>query len=121
MSLSILLVDDEEVIRTLSKRVLTKAGHTVFLASTGREALAMFESAAPHIVITDLVMPDMEGLELIRALRKSFPSLKIIAISGKFQGQFLKVAEAFGVKATLQKPFDPAQLLEVVNRVAAQN
>jgi len=118
MALSILFVDDDNVISTLSKRVLAKAGHTVFLATTGREALAILKSVAPDLVITDLVMPDMDGLELIRTLLLSSPALKIIAISGEFQGEFLRVAEAFGAKASLQKPFDPLELLRLVNEVA---
>jgi CheY-like chemotaxis protein len=118
MALSILFVDDDNVISTLSKRVLAEAGHTVFLATTGREALAMLKSAAPDLVITDLVMPDMDGLELIRTLLQSSPALKIIAISGEFQGEFLRVAKAFGAKASLQKLFDPLELLRLVNEVA---
>lgn len=118
MSPAILFVDDESIVGAFANKVLTAGGHTVSLAASGREALAMIESVAPDIVITDLVMPDIEGLELIRTLVKRFPGLKIIAISGAFQGDFLKVAEVFGVKASLRKPFTATELLAAVNRVA---
>ena len=78
----------------------------------------MLKSAPPDLVITDLVMPDIEGLELIQTLVQSYPGLKIIATSGAFKGEFLKMAQAFGVKATLPKPFTPNQLLTLVGQVA---
>jgi CheY-like chemotaxis protein len=115
---SILLVEDNQAIRRLAGRVLREKGHTVSVASSGREAITILRSTTPDIVITDLVMPEMEGLELIRILLKAKPGLKVIAISGAFDGLFLKVAQLFGVEATLNKPFSPDQLLEVVARVS---
>ena len=116
---SILFVDDEKSMRTLAKRILTEAGHNILFASSGNEALAILKLLTPDLVITNLVMPYMEWLELIQVLVKSKPDLKVIAISGEFNGLFLKAAEAFGAKATLEEPFSPDELLEVVARVAA--
>ena len=118
---TILFVDDDPVIRQLATQVLTETGHTVLLARSGREAINLLKSTKPDLVITDLVMPDMEGLELIRRLSKAKPSLRVIAISGEFDGLFLKAAQLFGVEATLQKPFSPDQLVEIVARVAAMD
>jgi DNA-binding NarL/FixJ family response regulator len=66
-------------------------------------------------------MPDGEGLELIGALRMANPKLKVIAISGAFEGQFLKAAELLGAKATIQKPFEVDTLLAVVRKVMAES
>ena len=118
---SIQLVEDDETIRQLASRVLRERGHTVRVASSGREAIVILKSTTPDILITDLVMPEMEGLELIRIVLKAKPGLKIVAISGAFDGLFLKAAELFGVEATLSKPFSPDQLLEVVARVSVMD
>jgi CheY-like chemotaxis protein len=118
---TILFVGDDQDLRQLAWRVLTENGHTVVLARSGREAIDLLKSTKPDLVITDLVVPDMEGLELIRILSKAKSRLKVIAISGEFGGLFLKAAELFGVEATLQKPFSPDQLVEIVARVAAIN
>jgi len=69
------------------------------------------------LVLTDLVMPDMEGIETIRTIHTQWPALKIIAMSGEFGGQFLHVAELLGANATLPKPIRPEVLLDVVRRV----
>ena len=72
------------------------------------------------LVIMDLVMPDVEGLETIDIIRKERPQLKTIAMSGRFGGQFLPVAELLGAKATLAKPIRPDELLETVRRVLSE-
>jgi len=118
---SILLVEDDQAIRQLVSRVLRENGHTVWVASSGCEAITILKSTTPDILITDLVMPEMEGLELIRILLKTKPGLKVVAISGAFDGLFLKAAKLFGVEATLNKPFSPDQLLEVVARVSSMD
>ena len=119
MGVSILFVDDDESIRALANRALTEARYTVSMARSGHEAITLLQSAAPDLIVTDLVMPDMEGLELIQTLFKVRPALKVIAISGESEGLFLKAAELLGVKATLRKPFYPDQLLGTVARVLA--
>jgi DNA-binding NarL/FixJ family response regulator len=65
-------------------------------------------------VITDLVMPEQEGLETIRLIKKERPELKVIAISGAFDGQFLRTAAFFGADATMAKPLDPQRLVDWV-------
>jgi len=117
----ILFVDDDESITAISKQILTEAGHYVLGASSGNEAHALLGIVSPDLLITDLVMPDLEGLELIRLVVKSRPDLRVIPISGEFEMLFLKVAEAFGAKATLQKPFSPNQLVETASRVTAMD
>jgi DNA-binding NarL/FixJ family response regulator len=84
---------------------------------TRREAVQHVNISEVDLMITDLIMPEQEGLETIEILHRRRPDLKIIAISGKFGGQFLRVAKLFGAQATLTKPVLPDKLLEAVRHV----
>jgi len=86
-------VDDDPSVRELLRRALENAGYPVVEAQSGKEALAQIERKSIDLLITDLAMPDGEGLEVIREIKRSFPALEIIAISGAFGGSFL--AEVF--------------------------
>jgi len=111
----ILLADDNEKLRRSITHILEEVGYSVVGVASGTEALQILNSSAEFdLLITDLVMPDMEGLELITRLRTSHPKLGIVAISGTFEGKFLPVARCLGVKETLEKPFKRAELLAVV-------
>ncbi|HEV3197266.1 MAG TPA: response regulator [Bryobacteraceae bacterium] len=116
---TILVVDDEAGIRGLLRKVLAGAGYKVMEAKNGKEALEQIRGAELDLVLTDLVMPDMEGLEMIGIIHKERPELKIIAISGMFGGRFLHAAELLGAHATLAKPIRPDDLLDAVRRVLA--
>ena len=117
---SILIVDDDAAIREMLCRILGNAGYSVIEARSGRQALMQLEGKSIDLLITDLVMPDGEGLETIQTIKRTFPTLKIIAISGAFAGSFLKSAELLGAHATLQKPFTPEALLDIVRRVLGE-
>jgi PAS domain S-box-containing protein len=114
---SILVVDDEEGVRTLLQEVLGER-YRVLVAGDGREALETI-SVEPDLdlVITDLVMPNVEGIETIQAIRKMSPGMKIIAMSGALGGHFLKSAKALGADATLVKPIRPDRLQETVGEL----
>ncbi len=114
---TILVVDDMEGIRRLLRKVLTGAGYKVIEAADGKQALQQMRTSQVDLVLTDLVMPEMEGIEAIQTIHMQWPELKIIAISGEFGGQFLQVAEHLGANATLPKPIRPEVLLDVVRRV----
>jgi CheY-like chemotaxis protein len=115
MANTILLADDNEKLRRSLTHILEESGYLVVEAATGTEALRLLNTSAEFdLLITDLVMPDMEGLELITRLRNSHPKLGIVAISGTFDGKFLPVARLLGVKETLEKPFKRAELLKAV-------
>lgn len=90
---------------------LARAGYQVVEAKDGRDASTKAQEQPFDLLITDLVMPEREGIELIQKLRKEQPELKIIAVSGAFGGTFLKVAQALGANATLAKPVSPDELL----------
>lgn len=115
----ILVVDDEVAIRRFFERTLAQAGYSVRTAADGREALAALEAGLPQLVITDLVMPDQEGLETIRTMRGKYPGLRILAVSGAFGGTQLRVAQLLGADAVLGKPVHALQLLEKVAELLA--
>src|SRR5271157_6557663 len=79
---SILLIDDDDDLRTLFAGVLRSAGYTVDTASDGKTGLALYSTGLHELVITDIVMPDMDGLELLEALRQNQPRPRVIAMSG---------------------------------------
>jgi CheY-like chemotaxis protein len=118
----ILLADDNEKLRRSITHILEEAGYSVVGVASGTEALRLLTlSTEFDLLITDLVMPDMEGLELITRLRNSHPKLGIVAISGTFDGKFLPVARLLGVKETLEKPFKRAELLKAVESVLSKS
>jgi DNA-binding NtrC family response regulator len=117
---SILLVDDNTELRSVIARSLKLAGHQVFTAENGRVALAILPKVTYDIVLTDIVMPDMEGLELIRSIRKVNPAAKIVAMSGGGRGpaeDYLAMARNFGAIATLEKPFELDRLTKTIDAV----
>ena len=111
---SILIVDDYDLIRTYLRRILQAAGYQVFEASNGREAMKRLGEKAADLLITDLIMPEQEGLETIRSLRSGRPDLKIIAMSGS---QYLAIAEKMGADLTLPKPLRAEKVLEAVRKL----
>jgi CheY-like chemotaxis protein len=111
----IILVDDEADHRTVLKLALEKAGYTVREASNGREALALERLRGAKFLITDIFMPEGDGLELIDIFRREFPQTKIIVMSGggkRVRQDYLESAKLLGVAATFQKPFRIEALLE---------
>jgi CheY-like chemotaxis protein len=116
----ILLIEDNNSIRTVLRENLELAGHTVIEARDGNEGLDLFRQAGADLVITDIVMPEREGLEVLRALRTSHPDLKIIAMSGGGQGSgaaYLEVARVLGAAKVLLKPFPTAVLLATIDEL----
>ncbi len=113
----VLVIDDDADTRALLEQMLTNAGYEVVLAADGREGVALNRANPADLVITDLYMPTQEGLETITQLRKHFPDVKIIAMSGKTAGAtMLPVAKRLGAVAVLNKPFLANELLAAVQR-----
>jgi CheY-like chemotaxis protein len=112
-----LVIDDDPDIRRLLKDTLEGGGHQVSLASNGLEGVRQFKAKRADLVITDLFMPEQEGLETIKQLRLEFPDIPIIAISGRpTGGTMLSVAQRLGATAVLHKPFLPEELLRTVEQ-----
>jgi len=114
---TILLVDDDEAVRSMLRRALQRRGYDVIEAAEGGAALRALSSATVDLVITDILMPGMEGIETIQALRRTYPNLKIIAMSGggrmKPEG-YIEVAKAFGAFRVFTKPFDNEELIAAI-------
>jgi len=116
----ILIIDDDRQMRRLLIRVLEGAGHVVYEAENGGDGLALFRRVQPLLVITDLVMPDTEGIETIRELRREAPTIPILAVSGGGPPVYLRAATALGATAALAKPFVAAELLGLVTDLLAR-
>jgi CheY-like chemotaxis protein len=116
----ILIVDDEPEILVILERMLRKMNHETVLAGNGKEAVRRLEEAPFDLVLTDLIMPESEGIETIAAVRKRWPGVKIIAMSGGGRQSpvpYLAVAANLGADATLAKPFDRADLVNALCQV----
>lgn len=119
----ILFVDDEEVFRQASKKLLESAGFSVDTASDGIDAEVFLEHNEYDFIITDIVMPRKEGIELILDLRQRKIGAKIIAISGGGRGsaqEYLTMAKAFQADAVLSKPYQFGDLMATINRLSSE-
>ncbi|MGE5270979.1 MAG: response regulator [Thiohalocapsa sp.] len=120
---TIIVVDDEPDLRRLVRYVLEDAGHTVIEFVDGRGAIEHLKRESADLLITDIFMPNFEGLETIRMVRTLRPELPILAISGLLneRSDYLGVAARFGADATLRKPFEPSELIEAAALLLAQH
>ena len=113
----ILVIDDEPDMRVLLEQTLKAAGHEVILAADGREGVERYCTRPADQVITDLYMPNQEGLETIAELRRRFPEVAIIAMSGKAAAlTMLSIAQKFGAIGILHKPFLTEELIAAVGK-----
>jgi DNA-binding response OmpR family regulator len=110
--------------RRMMGRVLTDAQHQVFEAADGRDGVRQFHAERPEIVVTDIVMPEQEGIQTISEIRAGGSNVAIIAISGGGGGGdgalYLTIAEELGADAVLQKPFRLAELVAVIDRMLSR-
>ena len=121
----ILIIEDEEGTRRIFKRVFEKAGYDVLDAPNGKIISKLHDMEPVDLVITDIFMPEKEGLETIRELRRDFPKIKIIAMSGGGTigsaapsiTDCLKIAEKLGVQTTFEKPFELKKMLKTVEQL----
>lgn len=115
-----LLVDDNEELLEVQSAYLIAKGQTVITARNGREAMSQLADGEFDIMITDVIMPEMEGFETIMATRKNHPELPIIAMSGGGRvgaTDYLSMAKSMGAKAALCKPVAPAKILSEANHI----
>jgi CheY-like chemotaxis protein len=120
----IAIIEDDPVMCHLLREVLELEGYRVTTASNGRRALRQFVDATPDLIITDIYMPEQDGIEVIMALRRQPGAPKIIAISGNFLHGMISVLEMaarLGAHRTIQKPFSMSQLVTVVKEVLDAN
>ena len=115
------VIDDDQAIRMTIKLLLEREGHDVVLAEDGRKGIEQFRTREFDLLIVDIFMPGMDGLETIRSIHRMQPDIPIIVISGyafrtalESVPDFLNMAMKFGAVSSLQKPFRPSQLLSAV-------
>ncbi|MFG1691147.1 response regulator [Gemmatimonadota bacterium] len=124
---SILIIDDEGSVREILRRLLERVGHTVYEAADGKTALRMYAGNPTDLVITDIFMPEMDGIEFLIRVREAFPEARIIALSGGgfmplsgggFIGkeEVLQDAAQLGAVGILEKPFSVEECLDVVRK-----
>ena len=119
----VLIIDDDNSVRTATEALLQEHDCVVVLADNGRLGIQMFEEARFDVVLVDIFMPGMDGLETIKCFRERAPAMPIIAMSGlRFRNfgmapapDFLGMAAKLGATYCLQKPFNPAQLMAAIN------
>jgi len=110
----ILVIDDDDMVRSFVSKALEMSGYTVSLATNGFEAMVIFKKFKLDGIITDLLMPERDGIETILEIRRHAPNIPIVAISGGFNSMssvYLKTAEHLGADEVLSKPFSVEQLL----------
>ncbi|MFO7660273.1 MAG: response regulator [Candidatus Cloacimonadaceae bacterium] len=116
----ILVIEDDNSFRNVLVTMLERAGYEVLQAENGTQAVRHCSEGSPDLVLTDIIMPDKEGLETIQELLGLCPNLKIIAMSGGGRfgpNSYLPLAEKLGAKKTLQKPFMRDELLSAISEV----
>jgi len=111
----ILLIEDNDPIRALLRETLELDGHTVIEARNGKQGLALFQHANADLVITDIVMPEKDGLEVVMGLREKHPSVSIIAMSGADSGDYLDSARLMDAAKVLLKPFTDDVLMAAIH------
>ena len=116
----ILIIDDEHHILLMLKKMLERFGYEIDLASNGDEGLRIFRSSPSDLVITDIIMPEKEGLETIREMKKMQPELRIIAMSGGGKisaDNYLETAKIFGASRIIEKPFNQKDMVSAVKEL----
>ena len=117
---TILIVDDEAQFRRMLRQMLERAGHKIIEAANGSEGEKLYRQFQPSLMITDIFMPEKEGLETIMEIRRKFPQARIIAMSGggrEGDDLFLRHAQQFGAACILKKPFERQQMLQAVSEM----
>jgi DNA-binding response OmpR family regulator len=120
----ILVIDDDGAILEMISQFLKREGYKVLIASNGKEGMMIINKTPEiYLVITDLIMPEKEGMEIIRELKQDFPHIKILAISGGGLGSvqtYLSAAKLIGADLTLKKPFVAEELLRSVQELTSE-
>jgi len=118
----ILLIDDDEPTLELFEEILKGAGHEVIMARDGVTGIALYRKHPTDLIITDIMMPVKDGMEVINELKRDFPQAKIIAISGSGEEErrkfFFDVSRILGAKRTFEKPVNPVELLQAIRELA---
>jgi CheY-like chemotaxis protein len=118
----VLVIDDNDDFRSLLRMALEREGFAVRTAANGQEGLALLQGWPADVLVTDIFMPGKEGIETISEVRKQFPGVRIVAMSGRPSATDfdpLSIAAQLGAAKTLKKPFDINELIDAVHRLTA--
>jgi DNA-binding response OmpR family regulator len=118
----ILVIEDDAEVRDYLKRLLVRAGHEVRVAENGKAGVAMQATEPVELVITDIIMPEKDGIETILDLRRDHPNLKVVAISGGGRlapDNYLHSARLLGADAAIKKPFSNEEILATVEKLTS--
>jgi CheY-like chemotaxis protein len=121
-ALKICIIDDEPLVRDAMALALGDLGHDALVAHDGVSGMAIVERERPDVVVTDILMPAGDGMEIIPRLRSTYPAMAIVAMSGGGQNGsslFLSLARQMGADVCLTKPFQPAELVEAIASACA--
>ena len=119
----ILVIEDDVAVRTVIRKMLVKDGHEVIEAPDGKVGINLFREDPADLIITDILMPEKEGIVTIMELRRDFPDVNILAISGGgtiASGDYLSLAKKIGATRTLPKPFKGKELIGVVQELLSK-
>ncbi|MGO8917062.1 MAG: response regulator [Stellaceae bacterium] len=122
MSMSVLVIDDSKTIRRSVETLLTEAGYSVVVAGHGDEGTRLWQEIAPELIITDVMMPERDGIELMMEIRRHRPQAKILAMTGFHHSgsvDFVEMLRRLGADDVLIKPFAPEVLLTKVDRLVS--
>jgi CheY-like chemotaxis protein len=117
---NILIIDDDNQFRTMLRKMIERNGYEVIEASDGKEGIKLYRKNPTDLIITDLIMPGKDGIETIQELKKDFPDIKIIAISGGGRlgpQDYLHLAKMLGAQRTLTKPIELPELLKTIKEL----
>jgi CheY-like chemotaxis protein len=120
----ILVIDDDAPVLSLFGQALENAGYSVALAPDGREGMRLLKQQKPDLIITDIMMPEMDGLELLTKIRKQHAEIPVIAVSGGMKIQpanFLPQAKKFGAQRVFIKPVELSELLHAVQELLSKS
>jgi len=116
MSRSVLVVDDAAFMRMMIRDILTREGYVIHEAVNGRDAIEKYAEVRPDLVTMDITMPEMSGLEALRAIRDSDPTARVLMVSAMGQQKMIVEALEYGAMDFLVKPFQPTKVLETVKK-----
>ncbi|WP_420264529.1 response regulator [Candidatus Magnetominusculus dajiuhuensis] len=111
----VLVIDDEYIVRVSCQRVLEAEGYVVFLSANAADGLKLIEDEGPDLVITDLIMPGMDGFELLKLVRDRWPSLRVVVMTGYGTTEAANKSLELGADGFIKKPFLPEELLSIAS------
>lgn len=117
---TVLVIDDHRPFLEMMSQVIRREGYDVMEATDGAEGLRLCEKQPPDVVVTDILMPEKDGLEAIRDFKRDYPNMKIIAVSGggsSVQIDYLPLAKKMGADSVLHKPIEPAEMIEALKGI----